>query len=219
MSDAPIPAPDPAPSTAAETEATAAPAAEAEASDAEEAVMDAMELRLLTLKECFVYAVPRLATATGYRAEDWGLAHPLVTGSLQCIRKGDDRLFLRIYAAAPSAAAAASAAPGEDGAAAAAAPPASPRLFAEAPIDLGKGPKGQAPPPLEASFLPVVDSSRYFVIKVLTYARTQLGAGCGGGRGQVGMGIHECRCQFGLGTYPPINRITTTAGGRPLCRR
>jgi hypothetical protein len=127
--------------------------------------MDAMELRLLTLKECFVYAVPRLATAAGYRAEDWGLAHPLVTGSLQCVRKGDDRLFLRIYAAPPSSSSA-SAASQQGEAAAVGPPPSSPRLFAEAPIDLGKGPKGEAPPPLEASFVPVVDSSRYFVIKV-----------------------------------------------------
>jgi hypothetical protein len=188
--DAPIPPtaattapPQPSPSDAASTAATAEPntaPAQPKEEEGEEAVTDAMDIHLLTLKECFVYAVPRLATATGYRAEDWGLAHPLVTGSLRCYRRGDDRLYLRIYASPPSVAAAeggkGAAAPGGGaeggnggeggGAVAAAARPSTPRLFAEAPIYLGKGPKGEAPPPLEASFTPVVDSSRYFVIKV-----------------------------------------------------
>lgn len=132
--------------------------------EAEEAVVEAMELHLLTIKECFVYAVPRLATATGYRAEDWGLAHPLVSGSsLRCYRKGDDCLFLRIYASPPSSS---SAGEGNNGAGAGGERPPTPRLFAEAPIYLGKGPNGEPPPPLEASFMPVTDSSRYFVLKV-----------------------------------------------------
>jgi hypothetical protein len=123
-----------------------------------------MELRLLHIKECFVYAVPRLATATGYRADDWGLANPLVSGSsLRCYRKGDDRLFLRIYASPPPSD---STAGGSGGGGGLGDRPPTPRLFAEAPIYLGKGPRGEPPAPLEASFMPVTDSSRYFVLKV-----------------------------------------------------
>lgn len=119
-----------------------------------------------------MYAIPRLATATGYRAEDWGLAHPLVTGALKCYRRGDDRLFLRIYASppAPSSSSQPPSGPGDgkDGVSGGGGGgrPRTPRLFAEAPIYLGNGPKGEPPAPLQASFVPVTDSSRYFVIKV-----------------------------------------------------
>lgn len=144
---------------------TSTSTAEGEGEDT--AVMEAMELHLLTIKECFVYAVPRLATATGYRADDWGLANPLVTGSsLRCYRKGDDRLFLRIYASPPPASSDSNAGGSGKGGGLGDRPP-TPRLFAEAPIYLGKGPRGEPPAPLEASFMPVTDSSRYFVLKVM----------------------------------------------------
>lgn len=63
---------------AANNDAATAPEPEAEPEpEPESPVMDSFDMHLLTVKECFVYAVPRLATATGYRAEDWGLAHPV----------------------------------------------------------------------------------------------------------------------------------------------
>lgn len=158
-------APSPPAATAALVSASTAEAAEDEEEDA--AVMEAMELHLLTIKECFVYAVPRLTTATGYRADDWGLANPLVNGSsLRCYRKGDDRLFLRIYASLPPPASASAGGAGAGNGGGGGERPLTPRLFAEAPIYLGKGPKGESPAPLESSFMPVTDSSRYFVLKV-----------------------------------------------------
>lgn len=56
-----------------------------------------VELCLLTIKECFVYKVPPLRTASGHRAEDWGLANPLFTGCLKLFQSGD-ALRLAIYA-------------------------------------------------------------------------------------------------------------------------
>ena len=40
---------------------------------------------VLNVSECFVYKVPPLKTASGHRAEEWGLDNPLFTG------------FLRVY--------------------------------------------------------------------------------------------------------------------------
>ena len=56
----------------------------------------AVEICLLTIDECFVYKVPPLRTASGHRAEDWGLANPLFTGCLKLFQAGD-ALRLAIY--------------------------------------------------------------------------------------------------------------------------
>ncbi len=39
-----------------------------------------IEQPLLTIKEVFVYKVPPLRASSGHRAEEWGLANPVLTG-------------------------------------------------------------------------------------------------------------------------------------------
>jgi hypothetical protein len=56
----------------------------------------AVELCILTIKECFVYKVPPLRTASGHRAEDWNLANPLLTGCVKLFQRGET-LRLVIY--------------------------------------------------------------------------------------------------------------------------
>lgn len=99
-----------------------------------------VEQQRLHLREVFVYAVPRLATTKGYRAEDLNLPNPLLTGYLKAFQRGDAELFLRVYQ--PDHV-----------------------LFAECPISLL--PDKKIKNPLDSFFIPVVDSSRYFVIKVV----------------------------------------------------
>jgi hypothetical protein len=41
------------------------------------------EQRLLTLSEVFIYKVPPLRSASGHRAEEWGLDNPLFTGCVK----------------------------------------------------------------------------------------------------------------------------------------
>ena len=38
------------------------------------------EMLLLTLSEVFVYKVPPMKSASGHRAEEWGLGKPMFTG-------------------------------------------------------------------------------------------------------------------------------------------
>lgn len=54
------------------------------------------EILQLIIKECFVYKVPPLRTASGHRAEDWNLANPIFTGCIK-IFQADVKLFIRIY--------------------------------------------------------------------------------------------------------------------------
>lgn len=53
--------------------------------------------RLLTLSEVFVYKVPPLRTASGHRAEDWGLATPLFTGHMK-VFQADTKLRIDLFA-------------------------------------------------------------------------------------------------------------------------
>ena len=55
------------------------------------------ERTVLTVTETFVYKVPPLRTASGHRAEDWGLANPLFTGVMR-VFQADNRLRIVIYA-------------------------------------------------------------------------------------------------------------------------
>lgn len=41
-----------------------------------------IEQPLLTIKEVFVYRVPHLRASSGHRAEEWGLADPVFTGTV-----------------------------------------------------------------------------------------------------------------------------------------
>jgi len=96
----------------------------------------------LHLREVFVYAVPRLVSSTGYRAEDLNLPNPLLTGYLKAFQRGDTDMFLRIFQPDHT-------------------------LFAECPIHVLPGKKD----PLGSFFIPVVDSSRYFVVKAVDRRR------------------------------------------------
>lgn len=49
---------------------------------------------LMSHKECFVYKVPPLATASGYRANDWNLEAPLETCGFQVERRNNDLYLL-----------------------------------------------------------------------------------------------------------------------------
>lgn len=49
---------------------------------------------LMSHSECFVYKVPPLATASGYRANDWNLASPLETCGFQVERRNNDLYLL-----------------------------------------------------------------------------------------------------------------------------
>lgn len=49
---------------------------------------------LMSHGECFVYKVPPLATASGYRANDWNLASPLETCGFQVERRNNDLYLL-----------------------------------------------------------------------------------------------------------------------------
>lgn len=90
---------------------------------------------LMTQDECFVYKVPPLVTASGYRANDWNLAQPLQTCGFQVERRDNDLYLLFTL---------------EDHT----------KLFAMSQIQDGEN--------LHRSIEPVLDSSRYFVTKIIS---------------------------------------------------
>lgn len=64
----------------------------------EEVELSAFEFEqiVLNVSECFVYKVPALRSASGHRAEDWGLANPLFTGALR-IYQTDIKMRIALY--------------------------------------------------------------------------------------------------------------------------
>lgn len=62
----------------------------------DESLAAKIERTVLTIGECFVYKVPPLRTASGHRAEDWGLASPLFTGLLR-VFQADIKLRVVVY--------------------------------------------------------------------------------------------------------------------------
>ena len=99
-----------------------------------------------SITECFVYQIPPLRTSEGHRAEDWKLENPLFTGALRVYQRGD-ALRVIIYRVPPV-----SLQPTDD----------SPHaIFAECQIQIS---------PSERDLLRfvdgVIDSSRYFVLKI-----------------------------------------------------
>jgi adaptin ear-binding coat-associated protein 1/2 len=56
-----------------------------------------VEQVVLSIPEVFVYKVPPLRTASGHRAEEWGLATPLFTGYLRVLQ-ADTKLRIIVYA-------------------------------------------------------------------------------------------------------------------------
>ncbi len=111
--------------------------------DSDESVQ-AIEQRCLSVNEVFVYKVPPLRTASGHRAEDWGLANPLFTGLLR-IFQADTKLRIALYAFKDTSTLMET----------------DENLvpFCECPIEVK--PKGDITAFVDA----VIDSSRYFVIR------------------------------------------------------
>ena len=100
----------------------------------------------VNISECFVYQIPPLRTSEGHRAEDWQLESPLFTGALRVYQRGDS-LRVIVYRVPPI-----SLQPTDE----------SPySIFAESLIHIS---------PSERDLLRfvdgVVDSSRYFVLKI-----------------------------------------------------
>jgi hypothetical protein len=56
-----------------------------------------VEQKRLSVNECFVYKVPPMKTASGHRAEDWGLADPLFTGVMR-VFQADTKMRIVLYA-------------------------------------------------------------------------------------------------------------------------
>lgn len=100
----------------------------------------------VNIKECFVYQIPALRTSQGHRAEDWKLESPLFTGGLRVYQRNDS-LRVIVYRVLPL-----SLQPTDD----------SPySIFAECPIAI------EATENDMVRFVDgVVDSSRYFVLRV-----------------------------------------------------
>jgi len=107
-----------------------------------------IEQRLLKLDEVFVYKIPAMRTSDGHRAEDWNLAVPLATCSL-IVNQRDDSLCINIMAERPKA----NAPPGATES----------YLFAQSIIQVKSD---QSSHKLEHWVEPVVDSSRYFAIRI-----------------------------------------------------
>mmetsp|Transcript_29628 Transcript_29628/g.28358 ORF Transcript_29628/g.28358 Transcript_29628/m.28358 type:complete len:127 (+) Transcript_29628:266-646(+) len=69
-----------------------------DSAEVEEEEVSAFEFEqiVLNVSECFVYKVPALRSASGHRAEDWGLANPLFTGALR-IYQTDIKMRIALY--------------------------------------------------------------------------------------------------------------------------
>mmetsp|Transcript_18006 Transcript_18006/g.38860 ORF Transcript_18006/g.38860 Transcript_18006/m.38860 type:complete len:255 (+) Transcript_18006:280-1044(+) len=122
-------------------------------SDSVESIVDkepivTIEQRLLKVDEVFVYRIPPMRSADGHRAEDWNLASPLETCSLRVVRR-DDNLCVDIMADRPKK-------DGPEGAT-------ETHLFAQSnmTVDFSK-PSHK----IEHWVVPVIDSSRYFALKI-----------------------------------------------------
>lgn len=107
-----------------------------------------IEQRLLKVDELFVYRIPPMKTAEGHRAELWNLATPLMTCSLIVNRK-DESLCVNIMAERPKPNAPAGATETYS--------------FAQSNISVDLSKPGNQ---LEHWVVPVVDSSRYFALRI-----------------------------------------------------
>lgn len=108
-----------------------------------------IEQRLLKIDECFIYRIPPMRSADGHRAEDWNLAKPLhATCSLTVARRDND-LVVNIMAERPKPNA----------------PPGAMEqyLFAQSLIQVDFSNPSHK---IEHWVNPVVDSSRYFAVRI-----------------------------------------------------
>mmetsp|Transcript_29352 Transcript_29352/g.69834 ORF Transcript_29352/g.69834 Transcript_29352/m.69834 type:complete len:246 (-) Transcript_29352:186-923(-) len=119
---------------------------------------NAVALTLLKINECFLYRIPPMQTSDGHRAELWGLEKPIATCSLTIARRGNE-LFVDFLAERPK-----KNAPGLEK-----------YIFAQAQVAVDlKNPSHS----IEHWVIPVVDSSRYFAVRISKSGREAL-IGCG----------------------------------------
>ena len=104
-----------------------------------------IERRVLSVSECFVYKVPPLRTASGHRAEEWGLADPLFTGHMRILQT-NTMLRIILYAYRDEATLMSS----DENLV----------MFGECPIEVKPGED------ITTFFDAVIDSSRYFVLRL-----------------------------------------------------
>lgn len=104
--------------------------------------------RILKISECFIYRIPPMKSADGHRAEDWNLATPLATCALDMSQR-DDTLVISLLANRPM----------KDGPTGAT----EQTLFARSTVRLDAT---AVSPPIQYWAEPVVDSSRYFVLRI-----------------------------------------------------
>ena len=139
-----------------------------------------VELTQLTIDECFVYKVPPLRAASGHRAEEWGLAEPILTAVLKVVQVGDV-LYVRLFEQQTSKLEVTSA---NVGTVAAVASNTKLVLFAECPLRL-LGTTAKVSQHVE----PTIDSSRYFVIRVEQRGDSRR-------HGLIGIGFRERQSSF-----------------------
>ena len=117
-----------------------------------------VEYTLVQIRECFVYRVTATHSARGYRADDWDLANPFATAELIVNQSGSD-CFVRFYKKQQGGAMR--------------------QLLAECPLEYNKDTKHKAHH-LKFFVEPVLDSSRYFVIRIKDRKTGRLASlGCG----------------------------------------
>lgn len=114
--------------------------------DADDRVV--IEQTLLKIEEVFVYRIPPMRSADGHRAEDWNLATPLATCSLMVVRRDND-LCINIMAERPKVGAPAGAVENYQ--------------FAQCNVRVDLHNPSHK---IEHWVNPVVDSSRYFSLRI-----------------------------------------------------
>lgn len=107
-----------------------------------------MEQRLLKIDEVFIYRIPPMRSADGHRAEDWNLAKPLATCSLIVARRDND-LCINIMGERPKPGAPAGAMENY--------------LFAQSDVQVDFSNPSHK---IDHWVNPVVDSSRYFAVRI-----------------------------------------------------
>jgi len=110
-----------------------------------EELSERFEKVVLNIAECFIYKIPPLRTASGHRAEDWDLANPILTAYLR-IFQADAKLKIIIYSYKDPTSSNSS----EENL----------KEFGQCPFEII--PKEPITPFVDS----VIDSSRYFVLKL-----------------------------------------------------
>jgi len=121
------------------------------------------EVVLLTVQEVFCYRLPPRPAAAGHRAADWGLDAPAVTGWLRVTAQGESGVVVIVWSKGDGGASGGGAAPSLTMAPAAAGN----RIVAACRIPFTPPPSGTvwSDHPLAYWLEPVVDSTRYFVMR------------------------------------------------------